>query len=619
MRWAELVYTRSRVMRASGGVVPGHTRLAQWVHAWPEVPRPDGVDAAALTEGPCRRTVLSHPAVVALLATDAARDSVASDARPDATRPPMTPTPDLTLADDALLADCSHWSVAELDKNIARGLVTIVRRLEAERAIVVKVVDGHVTVVDARDADGESVSDARKRLSDAVIEAAQRGMRWRAPGPDNRGAVAVVPWTVSVGGHDVAGAVILQNRFIGDAFADTTLVHDVLGELRVLLRLRLLEGALEDARAKQQAAVHEVRAVEVRTTEEIRNLRRELESTREQLGPVRDYPEIVFASSAMKKMLRQVDRVIATDLPVHIHGESGTGKELVARAVHQLGQRARGPFVPQNCTAIPPTLFESELFGHERGAFTGAMRSSEGLFRRAHGGTLFLDEIGDLPLELQAKLLRVLETGEVRPVGAVRSVSVDVRIVSATHRDLSELIKKGTFREDLYYRLNVIRIEVPALRDRPEDIAVLIQHFLARRGSDGRAIQIEDAAMRALVRFGWPGNVRQLENEIARASLLADRGIITLADLSPELSASPRASKKADATGPAAPATLASLGLSSGTLKDRVDRLEALALEEALRVAEGNKSEVARVLGLSRAGLNLKLKRLGLWDGASPD
>jgi two-component system response regulator PilR (NtrC family) len=329
-------------------------------------------------------------------------------------------------------------------------------------------------------------------------------------------------------------------------------------------------------------------------------------------------------------MLRQVDRVIGTELPVHIHGESGTGKELIARAIHHLGSRMKGPFVPQNCTAIPPTLFESELFGHERGAFTGAMRATEGLFRRAHGGTLFLDEIGDLPLELQAKLLRVLETGEVRPVGATRNVSVDVRIVSATHRDLADLIRLGRFREDLYYRLNVIRIDIPPLRDRPEDIPVLVDHFLAQRPRlDGRPLSIDDRAMRALVRFDWPGNVRQLENELARAGILAEGGVIALNDLSPEIALGPRRTPAPNAAGASTPsdaraavdasrpelASLTALGLDQGQLKDRVDKLETLALRAALTEAHGNKSEVARVLGLSRAGLNLKLRRLGLWDG----
>jgi two-component system response regulator HupR/HoxA len=310
---------------------------------------------------------------------------------------------------------------------------------------------------------------------------------------------------------------------------------------------------------------------------------------------------------------------VSTDLPVHIHGESGTGKELIARAVHDLGARKGGPFVPQNCTAIPPTLFESELFGHERGSFTGAVRSADGLFRRAHQGTLFLDEIGDLPLELQAKLLRVLETGEVRPVGATKSQFVDVRILSATHRDLSELIKKGLFREDLYYRLNVIRIEVPPLRDRPEDIPVLVNHFLSLKPRPGKGpIGIDPQAMKALVRFPWPGNVRQLENEISRAALLADGETIALSDLSADVGelarqvggGLPAVGKTGQAGDP-----LGAMGLGAGQLKDRVDRLETLVLQAALTEANHNKSEVARVLGLSRAGLNLKLKRLGLWDG----
>ncbi len=663
VRWAELLQTRLRVLRAVGS--PDALRLAReaqeqlavWIDAWPETPSADGVDDAALTEGPCRRTVRGHPTVVALLAAELPRDMaypaasqpiaggriVADRSHPEAMGSPSglvpeTPRASATSEESTLVDETSalaSLSVAELDRRLTDRLVDVVRALEAERAFLVRLSDAAsesplaavprvpgalpgaatVTVIDARDADGELIAEARKRLPDAAIEAVARGLPWRAPGPELRGAIAVVPWSLPVGGRALTGAVVLQNRFIASAFVDAARSAEAVAGLQIVLRLRLLEAAIEDARASVQAVTQEVRAVEARTTEEIRSLRRELESTREQLGPVREYPEIVFASGAMKKMLRQVDRVIATDLPVHVHGESGTGKELVARAIHHLGGRARGPFVPQNCTAIPPTLFESELFGHERGAFTGAMRSNEGLFRRAHGGTLFLDEIGDLPLELQAKLLRVLETGEVRPVGATRSISVDVRIVSATHRDLTELIKRGSFREDLYYRLNVIRIDVPALRDRPEDIPALVQHFLARRSARGDSeLRIDDAAMRALVRFGWPGNVRQLENEISRASLLAEGGVINVGDLSPELSSARGREPAKTGSGGETANTIDALGLTRGSLKDRVDRLEAIALEEALREADGNKSEVARVLGLSRAGLNLKLKRLGLWD-----
>jgi|GEM_PF-1047398 len=643
VRWAELVATRLRVLRALGlpevtrFTISSQRQLAEWLAAWPEEPGADGVDDAALTEGPCRRTVRSHPTVMALMAAEVPRDmALAASGRPFALPDLASSAPTeganaFVVPEEATVLDASSvlasLAVAELDRRLTTALVDVVRTLDAERAFLVRLPEPAtgtppnvalgLAIIDARDADGEPVADARKRLPDATIEAVQRGLPWRAPGPDMRGAMAIVPWTLPVGGKDIVGAVVLQNRFINDAFSDAAHAAEAVAGLHLVLRLRLLEAAIEDARANVQAATLEVRAVQARTTEEIRSLRRELESTREQLGPVRDYPEIVFASSAMKKMLRQVDRVIATDLPVHVHGESGTGKELVARAIHHLGGRARGPFVPQNCTAIPPTLFESELFGHERGAFTGAMRSNEGLFRRANAGTLFLDEIGDLPVELQAKLLRVLETGEVRPVGATRSIRVDVRIVSATHRDLTELIKKGTFREDLYYRLNVIRIDVPALRDRPDDIPALLQHFLARRAARGDSeLRVDDAAMRALVRYGWPGNVRQLENEISRASLLAENGVIHASDLSPEL-ASTRAREPARSGGNGEDGgSLGALGLTRGPLKDRVDRLEAIALEEALREANGNKSEVARVLGLSRAGLNLKLKRLGLWDAS---
>jgi len=618
IRWFELLHTRLRVHRAVASpeadaiAARAGAEVARWLDAWPEAPLADGVDDAALTEGPCRHRLDAHAIVASLL--DAGHRC---DTRGGSVDVPADVTGGVVLSEAATAL--ASLAVGELDRVIAQQLVGVVRRLEAERAFLVRERGpSDVSIVEARDADGEAIGEARKRLPEVVVEAALRGEPWRAPGPEGKGAIAVVPWRVPLGDGQVRGALVLQNRFSAGAFADAASLAAAVAELALPLRLRTLEGALAEAQAQVDKVQSEASAAIARTTEEIRSLRKELESTREQLGPARDYPEIVFTSPAMKRMLRQVDRVVATDLPVHIHGESGTGKELVARAIHQLGARAKGPFVPQNCTAIPPTLFESELFGHERGAFTGAMRSTEGLFRRAHGGTLFLDEIGDLPLELQAKLLRVLETGEVRPVGANRSVSVDVRIVSATHRDLIDLIRKGTFREDLYYRLNVIRIDVPPLRERPEDIPVLVRHFIARRTPRGEPEPtVDDAAMRALVRFGWPGNVRQLENEIARATLLAEGGVVTPRDLSPDVAAargreaSAPGGAKEGATGGA---TLASLGLAAGTLKDRVDRLEALALEAALREAQGNKSEVARVLGLSRAGLNLKLKRLGLWD-----
>jgi len=226
---------------------------------------------------------------------------------------------------------------------------------------------------------------------------------------------------------------------------------------------------------------------------------------------------IICQSNAMEELLEQARRIARSDVSVLIQSESGTGKELLARAIHDASHRAEGPFVPINCAAIPENLLESELFGHRKGAFTGADRNRTGLFETAHGGTLFLDEIGDMPLEFQAKLLRVLQEGEVRPVGATESIPVDVRIISATHADLEAAIASGSFREDLYYRLNVMMLEMPPLRERREDIPLLASHFLdlvRRRNSDCLARSFAPEAMEALMAAPWPGNIRQLLNVV---------------------------------------------------------------------------------------------------------
>ena len=621
-------------------------RLRAWIEALPASPLPDGVDPESELDGPSRLSAASLEPVQRLLALLDARAPLGQDMSVTANHDESSNLavggpghPGDTRGADLLSAheDLMTGDAGAISRVMGAELVGLLRAEQAERAYVfifagvVSDTAGDFDVVEGRDADGEAIEGVRKKLPEVAIEAARRGAgqgderglmpAWRASGDGGRGAIVVVPFALPIGLQCARGAVVLQNRFVGEAFSDLGRVVDRVKPVALAARLLVYERALAAAIAERDRVGTEARQVVRESTEEIRTLRRELESTREQLGPVNDYGAIVFSSGAMKRMLRQVDRVVSTDLPVHIHGESGTGKELIARAVHDLGVRKGGPFVPQNCTAIPPTLFESELFGHERGSFTGAVRSAEGLFRRAHQGTLFLDEIGDLPLELQAKLLRVLETGEVRPVGAAKSQFVDVRILSATHRDLSDLIKRGLFREDLYYRLNVIRIEVPPLRDRPEDIPVLVNHFLSLKPRPGKGpIGIDDRAMKALVRFPWPGNVRQLENEISRAALLADGETIALSDLSfdvAELARQPGGARPGAVVmaGQAGGDPLGAMGLGAGQLKDRVDRLETLVLQAALAEANHNKSEVARVLGLSRAGLNLKLKRLGLWDG----
>jgi transcriptional regulator with GAF, ATPase, and Fis domain len=227
-----------------------------------------------------------------------------------------------------------------------------------------------------------------------------------------------------------------------------------------------------------------------------------------------------------------IERVAPSDVPVMVYGETGTGKELVAHALHARSRRAKKTFLAENCAAVSPTLLESELFGHKKGSFTHAIVDRPGHFVAADGGTLFLDEIGDMPLEMQAKLLRVLESGEVRPVGANQTVKVDVRVVAATHRDLAVMVRERRFREDLYFRLHVVRIPLPPLRERPGDVELLTRHFLAEFAPPGTSLAPE--ALEALVAYSWPGNVRQLENELRRATALT-RGVIRRADLSPEV------------------------------------------------------------------------------------
>ncbi|MBI5535036.1 MAG: sigma 54-interacting transcriptional regulator [Deltaproteobacteria bacterium] len=306
------------------------------------------------------------------------------------------------------------------------------------------------------------------------------------------------------------------------------------------------------------------------------------------------YDALVGRSEPMRAMLQLIDRVTPTAVPVMIVGASGSGKELVARALHHNGPRGSGPFVSENCSAIPETLLESTLFGHVRGAFTSADRNRVGLFEAAHGGTLFLDEIGEMSLSMQSKLLRTLQDGEVHPLGSSRSRKVDVRIITATHRDLSALVQEGRFREDLLYRLNVISIPVPALRERRDDIELLVRHFIGRHGA-GRKVKVANDALARLVNFEWPGNVRQLENEVRRALVLCDDAI-RVEHLSPELSA--RASKGTR-----------NAGLD---LRGRVDELEKQLVIEALGRTRGNQTQAARLLGLSRFGLQKMVRRLGI-------
>jgi transcriptional regulator with PAS, ATPase and Fis domain len=302
---------------------------------------------------------------------------------------------------------------------------------------------------------------------------------------------------------------------------------------------------------------------------------------------------VVGEAAGLRSVMERVEQVAPTDAPVLILGETGSGKEVIARSIHARSRRAAGPVVRVNCGAIPPQLIDSELFGHERGSFTGAVGTRKGWFERADGGTLFLDEIAELPLEAQVRLLRVLQDGSLERVGGHQAITVDVRIVAATHRDLSSMVDAGTFRRDLYYRLNVIRIDVPALRARPGDVELLVRHFVAKHAA-GRAVRVSRATLDLLSAYSWPGNVRQLENELRRALVLAD-GVIQPEHLSDAV----REGGKAEAE--------KSDGLN---VKKRVDALEAELVRAALERTGGNQTRAAELLGLSRFGLQKMIRRL---------
>ncbi|MGM0576331.1 MAG: sigma-54-dependent transcriptional regulator [Myxococcota bacterium] len=319
-----------------------------------------------------------------------------------------------------------------------------------------------------------------------------------------------------------------------------------------------------------------------------------------------DYFGIVGSSPAMRRMFDVIEAVRQASSSVLIEGESGTGKELVARALHHGSPRRNRRFVAVNCSALPENLLESELFGHVRGAFTGAVQAREGLFERAHGGTLFLDEIGDMPTSLQVKLLRVLQEGEIRRVGESEPRAVDVRILAATHQDLREAMEEGRFREDLYYRLNVITIEAPPLRERVEDVPLLAHHFLqVHAARNGKEIEgIEPEVLTALSAYHWPGNVRELENVVERAVVLCRGQTIDASTLPEHVRAGGGGTERADVSSGRVS------GLPFRQAKDvAVQTFERRYLREVLDRAEGNISEAARLAGLDRSNFRRLMKR----------
>jgi Nif-specific regulatory protein len=382
-------------------------------------------------------------------------------------------------------------------------------------------------------------------------------------------------------GDDIIGLIQSDNRASAGMFSETD------------LEVGLLLAAQASLAIDNATLVQRLRVAEERARGENVYLRRKEQKIK--------FDKIIGDSAAMKDVFAQLARVVDTRMTVCIEGETGTGKELIASAVHHQSQRRDKMFVAQNCAALPENLLESELFGHKRGAFTSADSDKKGLFEIADGGTLFLDELGEMPLTLQAKLLRVLQDSTIRPVGATSDKQVDVRIVCATNRDLSAEVEKGRFRQDLYYRIRVIPITLPPLRERREDVPALAAHFLKRYAEEYR-IELPgftQDALDVLSAYTWPGNIRELENEIQRLLIQAEPGHwIEITDLSPRL-------RKIEGT-------LTRIAPQKGTLKEMMDQVERVLLTEALRDHNGNKTKTAVTLGITREGLHKKLAKFGV-------
>jgi two-component system response regulator AtoC len=341
----------------------------------------------------------------------------------------------------------------------------------------------------------------------------------------------------------------------------------------------------------------------LRKAEERETLRRENRALREQIQKENQFESILAKSKEMLDIFRTISKIADFKTTVLVTGESGTGKELVARAIHTRSTRKAAPFVAINCGAIPENLLESELFGHKRGAFTDASSDRRGLFEEAHGGTLFLDEIGELPLNLQVKLLRVVQDESIRRLGDSKDIEVNVRLIAATHRDLAADVKAGRFREDLFYRINVLLIHIPPLRNRREDVNLLIDHFIlrnnARLGTRSRGVSIE--ARKLLLEYGWPGNVRELENTVERAMVLAETDLLEVADL-PE--------RIRDALDPV------QVHLASGELsiKRTAAAIEQILIRRALQKTKGNRTRAADLLEISHRALLYKIKDYKITD-----
>ncbi len=473
----------------------------------------------------------------------------------------------ITLADVVfdLLDNATHVTVLLSDREGDRYTPVLARARNSEegksvrmsRAVLRRVLEGRAAVL---------VANAEKELGSTESVMAANIMS----------SLGVPLWT----GEEIRGVLQVDNRTSSGMFRERDL------ELLAILGSHAA-STIETARLYQK----------LKTSEE--QARSEAAYLKKKNSKI-SFDEMVGESPAMRDIFSQLEKVINTRATILIEGETGTGKELIANAIHDQGQRSTKLFVAANCAALPENLLESELFGHTKGAFTGADRDKKGLFEVADGGTLFLDEIGEMSISLQARILRVLQEGEIRPVGSAHTKTVDVRIICATNKSLKDEVKNSKFREDLYYRLHVFPITLPPLRERREDIPALAHHFLERYTKELQktVLGFSQEALDLMFAYKWPGNIRELENEVQRLVIQCDpESFIQPDHLSPQIQG---------------PGIVDQMKPSSGTLKERMDAVERWILKEALEKHEQNKTRTAKALGITREGLHKKLSRHGM-------
>ncbi len=527
----------------------------------------------------------------------------------------------------ARLQEITRAITSELDlgKLLTLMVDSVIELTQAERGFLLLKSKEKLEIRTARNLDREKIQSPARKISRSIAEEvaetgkplitinAQKDERLSSSGSVTDLKLRSVMAVAFKLNDRITGVLYLDNRFeegvfskvdlpLAEAFADQASIAVENARLVAVARRRQEELALAKERVEELNKVlnEKVR----RQSAELDQVKQILRERQDELEFKYSYENIVGDSSRMRDVFRLLDKVTDSDVPVLVQGDSGTGKELVARAIHFNGPRKDGAFISENCGAIPESLLESELFGYKRGAFTGADRDKRGLIEAASGGTLFLDEIGDMALEMQGKLLRALEEGEIRPLGGKDTVAVDIRVIAATNQDLRRMQSEGRFREDLYYRLAVITVQLPPLRDRREDVPLLINHFLTAAARD-RGTEVKEIAEEAvvlMVGYDWPGNVRQLRNELLRAIALADH-VITPDVLSEEI--------RLGSLPHLLPGRLTERSLKDVT-REVVQSVERQVVQEALCRTDWKKSAAARMLGISRQTLDSKISAYAL-------